>query len=70
MNKKQMDYAYDFLADNNIISEEDMVLVLSLDGFNKKAFDDIAYAMEAFETFEALLEDQGCKDAIEYYKSL
>ena len=56
MNLEQM---WDYILENGIATNEELRLVIQINGYNKTSLNDIIYARTGYEDIEQLIEEDG-----------
>ena len=56
MNLEQM---WDYILENGIATDEELRLVIQINGYNKTSLNDIIYARTGYEDIEQLIEEDG-----------
>ena len=54
---KQFDEIYNFLTENQIFTDDELILLCCINGHTVDTLNSAIYARYGFRTFEALLED-------------
>lgn len=58
---------YDYLLEYEIVSEETLNVVTSINGYNEKALDDVLYVKTGYRDIEQYLEYEDRETYEEYY---
>lgn len=58
---------YDYLINYELVSEETLSIVTSLNGYNEKTLDDLLYVISGYRDIEQYLEYEDRETYNEYY---
>ena len=64
MNDIDVESTWDYLVDKGIATEQELILVTSINGYNMESLNDVIYARTAYRTAEQLQEED--EDIEEY----
>ena len=56
--KNELDNYFDFLVDNCIATDEELRLVASINGYNKRTLDDVLYVRTGYRDIEQYKESE------------
>ena len=58
MNDSDIESTWDYLVDKGIATEQELILVTSINGYNMESLNDVIYARNAYRTVEQLQEEE------------
>ena len=69
MNDSDIESTWDYLVDKGIATEQELILVTYINGYNMESLNDIIYVRTAYRTVEQLQEEEEDEDIEEYWKT-
>lgn len=65
--KMELEEYYDYLIDTNIVSEETLNVITSINGYNKNTLDDVLYCVTGYRDIKSYLYYEDNDTFKEYY---